>query len=72
MAFLIGMPFFGYSQQVKIEGKVIDSSSKVLSNSIIIASDTESGNRILGFNTSDLNGDFRLLINLKANLIVFG
>lgn len=68
MAFLFGMPFFGYSQDVVIEGEVFDSNSKVLSNCIIIASDTESGNRILGFNTSDLNGNFSLLLNNEIKI----
>jgi hypothetical protein len=55
LAFLIGMPFFGYSQGFEIEGTVIDSINKPISNCTIVATDSENGTNILTFKNSDVN-----------------
>lgn len=68
MAFLIGMPFFGFSQDIQIQGTVLDLENKPTSNCTIIASDSENGKSIFAFTTSDINGNYKLILNKEIKL----
>lgn len=68
LAFLIGMPFFGYSQVIEIKGTTFDSNNKLISSCTIIASDSEDGNNILAFKNSDASGNYKLILSQEIKL----
>lgn len=68
LAFLIGMPFFGYSQAIEIQGIAVDSENKPISSCTIIASDSEDGSNILAFKNSDVNGNYKLILSKEIKL----
>lgn len=62
MAFLLGMPFFTYSQTYEVQGTIIDSINNPVSNAIIIVSDSKNETNILAFKNSDDNGNYNLIL----------
>lgn len=69
LAFLIGMSFFGFSQDIQIQGTVLDFENKPISNVTIIASDSENGKSVLAFSTSDTNGNYKLILSNEIELV---
>lgn len=68
LAFLIGMPFFVYSQAIEIQGSARDVDKKPISSCTIIASDSENEINILAFKNSDVNGNYKLILSKEIKL----
>lgn len=68
MAFLVWMPFFSCAQTYKIQGAIFDSIKKPIVNSVVLASDTVDEANILAYNSSDDNGNYKLIIKNDLKL----
>ena len=68
LAFLIGMPFFGYSQVIEIEGTTFGNNNIPISSCTIVASDSENGSNILAFKNSDASGNYKLILSKEIKL----
>jgi hypothetical protein len=68
LAFLIGMPFFGYSQVIEIEGATFGNNNIPVSSCTIVASDSENGSNILAFKNSDASGNYKLILSKEIKL----
>lgn len=62
------MPFFALAQEYEIQGTISDSINKPISNSIIIASDTENETAILAYKSSSSNGNYKLILKNEFQL----
>jgi hypothetical protein len=68
VAFLIGMPFFAMAQKFEIQGIIFDNFNKPIFNCLITISDTENVTNILGYKSSDINGNFKIILNSDLKL----
>ncbi|MFN3756232.1 MAG: TonB-dependent receptor [Flavobacterium sp.] len=71
LASLVWMPFFSCAQTYEIQGTIFDSIKKPIVNSVVLASDTADEANILAYNSSDDNGNYKLIVknNLKLDSI---
>lgn len=68
MALLLGSPFFAIAQKFQIQGAIYDSMNKPISNTVVIASNTENENIILAYKISDINGHYEFIIKNEIKL----
>jgi hypothetical protein len=66
LASLLGMPFFTYSQQFEFQGRISDSLYNSVPNAIVIISVEKNESNILAYNSTNENGQFKVIV--KSNI----